>query len=93
MIKVQPQDYETYQEWIINTKTRWCSFVVQRYFYDDGVVLEEIDSEDYRLLEQYVLEGFNPKSLPFFNQEKDQIIVITLKEHSKTQVTKNPDNN
>ena len=43
-------------------------------------VLEEIDSEDDRLLEQYVLEGFNPKSLPFFNQEKDQIIVITLKE-------------
>ena len=80
MIKVQPQDYETYQEWIINTKTRWCSFVVQKYFYDDGVVLEEIDSEDYRLLEQYVLDGFNPKSLPFFNQEKDQIIVITLKE-------------
>ena len=79
MIKVQPQDYETYQEWIINTKTRWCSFVVQRYFYDVGAVLEEINSEDYRVLEQYVLEGFNPKSLPFFNQEKDQIIVITLK--------------
>ena len=84
MIKVQPQEYETYQEWIINTETRWCSFVVQRYFYDDGVVLEEIDSEDYRVLEQYILEGFNPKSLPFFNQEKDQIIVITLKEYSKT---------
>lgn len=80
MIKVQAQEYETYQEWIINTKTRWCSFVVQRYFYDVGVVLEEIDSEDYRILEQYVLDGFNPKSLPFFNQEKDQIIVITLKE-------------
>ena len=84
MIKVQPQEYETYYEWIINTETRWCSFVVQRYFYDVGVVLEEIDSEDYSLLEQYVLDGFNPKSLPFFNQEKDQIIVITLKEHSKT---------
>ena len=80
MIKVQPQEYETYRKWIINTKTRWCSFVVQRYFYDDGVVLEEIDSEDYRILEQYVLDSFNPKSLPFFNQEKDQIIVITLKE-------------
>lgn len=90
MIKVQPQEYETYQEWIINTKTRWCSFVVQRYFYDDGVVLEEIDSEDYLVLEQYVLEGFNPKSLPFFNQEKDQIVVITLKEHSKTQGLKIP---
>ena len=93
MIKVQPQEYETYQEWIINTKTRWCSFVVQRYFYDDGVVLEEIDSEDDRVLEQYVLDGFNPKILPFFNQEKDQIIVITLKEYSKTQDIKNPDNN
>ena len=80
MIKVQAQEYETYMEWIVNTKTRWCSFVVQRYLYDDGVVLEEIDSEDYRLLEKYVLEGFNSKSLPFFNQEKDQIIVITLKE-------------
>ena len=80
MIKVQPQEYETYYEWIVNTETRWCSFIVQRYFYDDGVVLEEIDSEDYRILEQYVLDGFNPKSLPFFNQEKDQIIVITLKE-------------
>ena len=80
MIKVQAQEYETYQEWIINTKTRWCSFVIKRYFYDDGVVLEEIDSEDYRVLEQYVLEGFNTKALHFFNQEKDQIIVITLKE-------------
>ena len=50
MIKAQPQEYETYYEWIINTKTRWCSFVVQRYFYDDGVVLDEIDSEDYRIL-------------------------------------------
>jgi hypothetical protein len=80
MIKVQPQEYETYYQWVVNTQTRWCSFVVQRYFYDDGVVLEEIDPEDYRILEQYVLDGFNPKSLPFFNQEKDQIIVITLKE-------------
>ena len=84
MIKVQPQEYETYYQWIVNTQTRWCSFLVQRYFYDVGVVLEETDSEDGRVLEQYVLEGFNPKSLPFFNQEKDQIIVITLKEYSKT---------
>ena len=70
MIKVEPQEYETYYEWIINTKTRWCSFVVQRYFYDDGVVLEEIDPEDYRILEQYVLDGFNPKSLPFFQSRE-----------------------
>ena len=83
MIKVQPQEYETYYQWIVNTQTRWCSFLVQRYFYDVGVVLEETDFEDDRLLEQYVLEGFNPKSLPFFNQEKDQIIVISLKERSK----------
>ena len=39
---------------------------------------------DLDILEKYILEGFNPESLPFFNQEKDQIIVITLKEHSKT---------
>ena len=56
--------------------------MVQRFFYEDGVVLEEIDFEDYCVLEQYVLEGFNPESLPFFNQEKDQIIVITLKDYS-----------
>ena len=80
MISIQSQEYETYHQWVINTKTRWCSFLVQRYFYEEGVVLEEIGFEDDRILEQYVLEGFNPKSLPFFNQEKDQIIVITLKE-------------
>ena len=82
MIKVQPQEYETYRQWVVNTQTRWCNFLVQRFFYEDGVVLEEIDFEDDRVLEQYVLEGFNPESLPFFNQEKDQIIVITLKERS-----------
>ena len=80
MIRVEPQEYETYYQWVVNTQTRWCSFLVQRYFYDVGVVLEEIDFEYDHVLEQYVLEGFNPKSLPFFNQEKDQIIVITLKE-------------
>ena len=80
MNKVEPQEYETYRQWVVNTQTRGCSFLVQRYFYDVGVVLEETDFEDDRLLEQYVLEGFNPKSLPFFNQEKDQIIVLTLKE-------------
>ena len=80
MIKVQPQEYETYRQWVVNTKTRWCPFLVQRYFYEEGVVLEENDDGDDSLLEQYILEGFNPKSLPFFNQEKDQIIVITLKE-------------
>lgn len=80
MYNIQSQEYETYHQWIINTKTRWCPFLVQRHFYEEGVVLEEIDYEDDRILEQYILEGFNPKSLPFFNQEKDQIIVITLKE-------------
>ena len=80
MIKVEPQEYETYHQWVVNTQTRWCSFLVQRYFYDVGVVLEETDFEDGSVIERYVLEGFNPKSIPFFNQEKDQIIVITLKE-------------
>ncbi len=80
MIKVEPQEYETYYQWIVNTKTRWCSFLVQRFFYEDGVVLEEIDFEDDSVIERYVLEGFNPKTLPFFNQEKDQILIVSLKE-------------
>ena len=80
MIKVQPQEYETYYQWVVNTQTRWCPFLVQRHFYAEGVVLEEIDFEDDRLLEQYVLEYFNPKTIPFFNQEKDQIVIISLKE-------------
>ena len=79
MIKVEPQEYETYQQCVVNTKTRWCPFLIQRYFYDEGVVLEENDDEG-DIIEKYILDGFNPKSLPFFNQEKDQIIVITLKE-------------
>ena len=79
MIKVEPQEYETYQQWVVNTKTRWCPFLIQRYFYEEGVVLEENDDEG-DIIEKYILDGFNPKSLPFFNQEKDQIIVITLKE-------------
>ena len=89
MIMVEPQEYETYYQWIVNTKTRWCTFLIQRYFYDVGVVLEETDY-DGDILEKYILEGFNPESLPFFNQEKDQIIVITLKEYSKTQGNKKP---
>ena len=80
MIKVQHQEYETYYQWIVNTQTRWCHFLVQRFLYEDGVVLEEIDFEDDRVIERYVLEGFNTKTLPFFNQEKDQILIISLKE-------------
>ena len=79
MIKVEPQEYETYQQWVVNTKTRWCPFLIQRYFYEEEVVLEENDNEG-DIIEKYILDGFNPESLPFFNQEKDQIIVITLKE-------------
>ena len=79
MIKVEPQEYETYRQWVVNTKTRWCPFLIQRHFYDEGVVLEENDDEG-DTIEKYILDGFNPKSLPFFNQEKDQIVVITLKE-------------
>ena len=79
MINIEPQEYETYRQWVVNTKTRWCPFLIQRYFYDEGVVLEENDDEG-DTIEEYILDGFNPKSLPFFNQEKDQIVVITLKE-------------
>ena len=78
MINIEPQEYETYQQWVVNTETRWCPFLIQRYFYEEGVVLEENDDEG-DIIEKYILDGFNPKSLPFFNQEKDQIIVITLK--------------
>ena len=80
MIKVEPQEYETYYQWVVNTQTRWCPFLVQRHFYDEGVVLEGVGCEDDRVLEQYILEGFNPKTIPFFNQEKDQIVIISLKE-------------
>ena len=80
MIKVQSQEYETYYEWVVNTQTRWCHFLVQRFLYEYGVVLEEIDFEDGSLIERYVLEGFNPETIPFFNQEKDQIVIVSLKE-------------
>lgn len=76
MIKVQPQEYETYRQWVVNTQTRWCNFLVQRFFYEDGVVLEEIDFEDDRLLEQYVLEGFNPESLPFLTKRKIKLLLL-----------------
>ena len=80
MIKVEHQEYETYYQWVVNTQTRWCHFLVQRFLYEYGVVLEEIDFEDGSLIERYVLEGFNPETIPFFNQEKDQILIVSLKE-------------
>ena len=80
MIKVEHQEYETYYQWIVNTQTRWCHFLVQRFLYEAGVVLEEIDFEDGSVIERYVLEGFNPETIPFFNQEKDQILIVSLKE-------------
>ena len=80
MIKVEHQEYETYYQWVVNTQTRWCHFLVQRFLYEDGVVLEEIDFEDGSVIERYVLEGFNPETIPFFNQEKDQILIVSLKE-------------
>ncbi len=74
MIKVEPQEYETYYQWIVNTKTRWCHFLVQRFFYEDSVVLEEIDFEDDRLLEKYILDGSNPESLPFSIKRKIRLL-------------------
>ena len=79
MISVKREDFDTYFEWYICTTNRWCSYVVQKYFYECGVVLEEFD-EDGDILCKYILEGFPIKSLPYFNQEKDTISVITLKE-------------
>lgn len=80
MIKVEYQEYETYYKWVVNTQTRWCHFLVRKFLYEDGVVLEEIDFEDGSVIERYVLEGFNPETVPFFNQEKDQILIVSLKE-------------
>ena len=85
MIRVEPQEYETYRQWVVNTQTRWCPFLVQRHFYDEGVVLEENGCEDDRIIEQYILEGFNPKTIPFFNQEKDQILIVSLKETHRSR--------
>lgn len=80
MINITQQEFDTCFEWYICTTTRWCSYVVQKYFYECGVVLEELD-EDGEILCKYVLEGFPTKSLPYFNQEKDTISVIVLKEN------------
>ena len=30
MVKVEHQEYETYYQWVVNTQTRWCPFLVQR---------------------------------------------------------------
>lgn len=73
MIKVEPQEYETYQQWVVNTKTRWCTFLIQRYFYEEGVVLEENDDEG-DIIEKYILDGFNPKSLPFSIKRKIRLL-------------------
>ena len=79
MISIKREDFDTYFEWHIFTTNRWCSYVVQKYLYECGVVLEEFD-EDGGILCKYILEDFPINSLPYFNQEKDTISVITLKE-------------
>ena len=38
-------DNGVYFSWLVNTESRWCSFQIQKYFYDEGVVLEEYDEE------------------------------------------------
>lgn len=71
-------DNGVYFSWLINTENRWCGFQIQKYFYDEGVVLEEYN-EDGEVVDTYLLELFPKDSLPYFNQEKDQIFVITIK--------------
>lgn len=71
-------DNGVYFSWLINTENKWCGFQIQKYFYDEGVVLEEYDEEG-EIINTYVLGLFPNKSIPYFNQEKDQIVVITIK--------------
>ena len=79
MKEIECITYKHHKEWIVNTKTRWCGFVIQKSYYDEGVVLEEFDEDGERLC-GYVLKDFPKKSIPYFNQEKDQIVIITLNE-------------
>ena len=69
-----------YTEWVVNTKDKWCSFTLRKH-YDVGVVLEtgEDGDESY-----YLLKGFPKKKIPFFNQEKDQIIIVTIDGYEET---------
>lgn len=71
-------DNGVYFSWLINTENKWCGFQIQKHFYDEGVVLEEYN-EDGEVVDTYLLELFPKDSLPYFNQEKDQIFVITIK--------------
>lgn len=70
-------DNGVYFSWLINTENRWCGFQIQKYFYNEGVVLEEYDEEG-GIINTYVLDLFPKKSIPYFNQEKDQIVVIVV---------------
>lgn len=78
MNRIKRVDNGVYFSWLINTQNRWCGFQIQKYFYDEGVVLEEYN-EDGEVVDTYLLELFPKDSLPYFNQEKDQIFVITIK--------------
>lgn len=71
-------DNGVYFSWLINTENKWCAFQIQKYFYDEGVVLEGYN-DDGEIIDRYMLDMFPKKSIPYFNQEKDQIIVITIK--------------
>lgn len=71
-------DNGVYFSWLINTENRWCGFQIQKHFYNEGVVLEEYDEEG-EIIDTYTLDMFPNKSIPYFNQEKDQIIVIVIK--------------
>ena len=69
-----------YKEWVVNTKDKWSFFTLRKH-YDVGVVLEtgEDGDESY-----YLLKGFPKKKIPFFNQEKDQIIIVVIDGYEET---------
>lgn len=69
-----------YKVWVVNTKDRWCTFTLRKH-YDVGVVLEigEGGDESY-----YLLKEFPKNKIPFFNQEKDQIIIVVIDGYEET---------
>ena len=80
VVEVECNVYNGYKEWVVNTKDKWCSFTLRKH-YDVGVVLEtgEDGNESY-----YLLKEFPKKKIQFFNQEKDQIIIVVIDGYEET---------
>lgn len=71
-----------YKEWVVNTKDKWCSFALRKNYSADTVFVLETDEDGGEYY--YLLKGFSKKKIPFFNQEKDQIIIVTVDGYEET---------